>query len=102
MSYRVQMAQPRTWFDDIGLRAAGGLAKVEDCIVEATCELTKKLNEEGLAMAGKSVFFSTNIEMTKRATSRLAKLGIKIKAATEGRDLGLDREGRTWTRIATH
>eukprot|EP00959_Pyramimonas_sp_CCMP1952_P381574 7995466-Pyramimonas_sp.AAC.1 len=27
MNNRVKMVQPRTWFDDIGLRAVGSLAK---------------------------------------------------------------------------
>eukprot|EP00959_Pyramimonas_sp_CCMP1952_P097962 2047422-Pyramimonas_sp.AAC.1 len=95
MNSQVKMVQPRTWFDDIGLRAVGSCAQVEDCIVTATLVLAKELNSEGLSMAGKPVLFSTDFGMTKRATKRLKCMGADIKGATEGRDLGLDRAGRT-------
>eukprot|EP00959_Pyramimonas_sp_CCMP1952_P093303 1953066-Pyramimonas_sp.AAC.1 len=53
-------------------------------------------------MADKTRIFTSDFGTTLQVQSRLNQLGIKVKAVTEGRDLGADRAARGTTRRPTH
>ena len=60
------------------------------------------LQAHGLALADKSLLFSSNFNVSKAIQKKLKEDKIDIQTATEGRDLGLDIGARGTTRRDTH
>ena len=100
--YQIPEALPRTWFDDISLRALGRQKQVRDIIVQGTIKLVDELAKEGLQVADKSVLFASNMALAKQVRDDLRKAGVKLKARTEGIYLGRDRARGGCTKISTH
>eukprot|EP00959_Pyramimonas_sp_CCMP1952_P184915 3866403-Pyramimonas_sp.AAC.1 len=68
----------------------------------ATSKLKWGLEQHGLSLADKTLIFTSDFGSTLQVQTRLSRLGIKVKAVTEGRDLGVDRAARGTTRRLTH
>ena len=99
---QIPEALPRTWLDDISLRALGSQKQVRSVIVQGTIRLVEELAKEGLQVTDKSVLFASNMVLAKQVRDDLRKAGVKLKASTEGIYLGIERACGGCTKISTH
>ena len=87
---RVPRVIPAQWVDDLPLRCYGGDRWTENLMVEAVLWVCLGLRCRGMDLAPKSLIMSSSWQVAIRIQARLADLGILVKAARQGQDLGVD------------
>ncbi|CAK0839009.1 unnamed protein product [Prorocentrum cordatum] len=80
----------------------GGKKRVAEQFVATTGSLKEGLQGHGLNLADKTITFTTDFNVTRDVMIELSRRGVKVKAVTEGRDLGCDRAERGATRRQAH
>ena len=87
---RVPRVVPAQWVDDLPLRCYRGYRWTADLMVEAVLCVSLGLRCRGMDLAPKSLIMSNSWQVAVRIQARLAELGIMVKAARQGQDLGID------------
>ena len=92
----------KSWVDDINLRAEGCGERIVESLADATVFFARRVEENGLALSGKSAVVASTKALAKRSHNELADMGIALQETGVAADLAIERGPRRAAHLVRH